>query len=162
MSANSLTYFSDRLERGSPVETTLLYKITGAKTIEDRAANAAQVFFDTGITQATVDAFLGTTNEILIAGFGSTAMGTDGFGGVIDMGGQCALLEAVRVRLLAGTSSATATQAVAWGSTTALPNTLTSDAQLGANGNVGFHAVVSGIDAATAGMIEVTILWRSK
>jgi hypothetical protein len=162
MSSNTLVYTSDKLERGEPVTTNLIYRITGAKTISDNAANAANVFFDTGITQATVDAFLGTTNEILIAGFGSTAMGTDAFGGIIDMGGQCTQLINIELRVFSGTSTATKTTGLAWGSATALPNTLTSDAQLGANGNIGFKVVVTGVDAITDGMIEVIIKWRAK
>ena len=125
-SSNSLTYFSDKLERGEATKTNLLYRITGAKTVTDLSANAAITMFDTGITQAQIDAFLGTTNEILAVGFGSTAMGTAAFGALVDMGGQCAQLINVEVRVFDGTSTATKTAAIAWGTTTALPDTLTS------------------------------------
>jgi hypothetical protein len=161
-SSNALTYVSDKLERGEATKTNLLYRITGAKTMTDLSGNAAKWYFDTAPTQAVIDAFLGTTNEILAAGYGTTALGTDAVGFLIDMGGQCASLINIEIRVFSGTSTATKTGALAWGSSTALPNTLTTDAQLGANGNIGCHFVCTGLDAITDGLVELVINLRAK
>ena len=125
-----VTYSSDKLERGEAIMTRLIYEITGAKTIKDRAANAALLLFDAASSQAQIDNFLGTTTEFVYnTAFGSTAMGIDAIGGVIDMGGQMDSLESLTIVLRSGTTLGTVAERTLWSDTTALPNTLTDNVQ---------------------------------
>jgi hypothetical protein len=158
-----MTYTSDKLQRGEAITTRLLYKITGTKTLEDRSANAALLLFDAASSQDQIDNFLGTDSEFVYnVAFGSTAMGTAALGGVIDMGGQLSSLESLTVVLRSGTDLATVVETTLWSDATALPNTLTNNVQVGANGNIGFHVVFTGLDALTAGQVELIIRWRAK
>ena len=162
MSNKVTAYVSDKLQRGEPITTNLYWKITAAKTVEDLAANAALVTFDALSAQSVIDNFLGSTNEFLLTGFSSTAMGTDAIGMVVDMGGQLSKLESISLILRSGTSFATVAEKTLWSDATALPNTLTDNVQVSSAGNIAFHAVMTGIDALTAGQIELKIVWRAK
>ena len=157
MSNGVTAFWSDKVGRGAPVLTWFLYQITGAKTVKALDANASKVSFDAFADQATIDSFLGTTNEFLLAAFDSTAMGTAAFGGVIDFKGQVKSLKG----MIYGVGAAQAmTSFPASAALTA--STLATECAKGANGNVGFRVVITGLDALTSGLIAVGILWEPK
>jgi hypothetical protein len=136
----------------------LIYNITGAKTGAFAAlAPQALVAYDAStITQAQIDALLGSTNEFLASVFTSTAMGTDALGLVLDCNGQIAAVHSVEISSLVGT-----TQASQLGSVAALTNaSLAAVARIekSALGNLGLQCVVTGLDVATSGQLLIKIL----
>lgn len=164
----SMMKYNDKVERGEPIITNFFYKVTGAETLTDFAANAMMTIF-TGPTQAVIDSFLGSTNEFLAVGFGTTAMAAGVFGGIIDLGGQLKELVYLRVTTKAGTAMITTAEKTLFSDTTALPDTKTNNVQVSSAGNVAFHVVMEDIDGSTgdidtitAGLIQVQIAWRSK
>lgn len=164
MSATSLFYYNDQWGKVVPRVMRLEYNITGAKAVSAIIPNTGSyVFFDALSSQAQVDDFLGTEDEFLYTVWGSTAMGTDAFGGLVNMGGeqgQCATVTQIQVRSFTGSNGAT--QVLVQSQATALANTLTTKVQVGAYGNIGFQSVVSGLDALTSGTVQVDIHWISK
>lgn len=158
----AITYYSDAMGRGAPIQTHLFYEITGTKTIKAHDANAALVSFDAISNQATIDNFLGTTNEFLQAAFDTTPMGTDALAFIFNFGGQIQTLECIRVTIRSSTGLSSVAEITQWGSTSAMGTTLANGIQQGANGNAAVRIVSSGLDSLNAGQIEVTIVWRSK
>ena len=158
----SRVYWADAVQRGEPITTKFLYKITDTKTVTQQDANASKVFFDALSSQTDdIDAFLGTTTEFALASFAATPMGTGAIGFLFNMGGQVQELVAVIVKLMSSTDLTTIAQTAANAFTT-VNATLTCSFALGANGNVAGHTVFTGLDAMQAGLIEVQLVWRSK
>ena len=160
MSNPSRIYWSDSLQRGEPIETKFYFKITAAKTLTNQTANAVITSFDAIAAQATIDDFLGTTNEFLIASFDGTAMGTDALAFIFDFKGQVKELVSAKVKLMSGSNLGTVVETCDNASAT-VGTTLVTTFAAGANGNVAGHAVLSGMDILTAGLIELTISFRS-
>lgn len=167
-----LVFKNEKLSRSQYPVIDALITITGAKTNADQNyPYQAPILFgydSTDLTQALVEGFLGHTSQIVCAtAFGSTAMGTDALGFVIDMGGlisvqtglsaggQAAQLSGVEVLF----TTAAGAQAVSglWvpGSRTALPNTLASAAAVSPDGDIYGRVVLTGLDAATAGYVHL-------
>ena len=161
MAQKMITYWSDKVQRGEPLITKFSFKITAAKTVFDQTKNAVMTFWDALASQAVVDTFLGTTSEFVYTLFGSTAMGTDAFGGIIDFGGEVKELVKVNVKLRSGTNFGTLVENESY-PVSAILDALEMQCALGANGNVGFHSVLTGVDILTSGSIEVTVYWYSK
>ena len=158
MAQPSFILTNDSLARHQKASIELVYNITGAKAGKFAVlAPQALVAYDTAvITQAQIDALLGSTNEILASVFTSTAMGTDALGLVLDCNGQIAAIHSFEIRSLADT-----TQASQLGLVTALVNTsLAAVARIekSALGNLGLQLVVTGLDAAVAGQLVIKIL----
>ncbi len=162
MSNKVTAYVSDKLQRGEAIITSLFFTITAAKTVTDHAANSVLTTFDALSAQSVIDNFLNSTNEILLTGFSSTAMGTGAFGFIVDMGGQMQSLISCSVILRSGTDLATVAETTMISDATALPNTLTNNIQVTSAGNLGGHVVFTGLDAMTAGQIEIKLVWRAK
>ena len=160
MSNPSRIMWNDNIQRGEPLETKFLYKITGTKTVTNSSA-ASKVLFDALSAQADIDDFLGTTNEFLLASFAATPMGTGAIGFLFNMEGQVQELIAVKVKVLSGTDLSTIQQTAANVFTT-VGATLACSFALGANGNVAGHTVITGLDGYTTGEVEVTLVWRAK
>lgn len=145
--------------------------VTGAKTSADQAyPYAAPILYGydaTDLTQTLVESFLGRTSQIVCAtAFGSTAMGTDVLGFVVDMSGlytpgastnngQCKYVAGVEA-IYTTAAGAQATSGL-WlpGVTTALPNTLASAVSVSPDGDIYGHLVLTGLDAATAGYVHL-------
>lgn len=157
-------------------EFFFFYDITGAKTgkLWTPQPNII-VGYDTGdFTQAACDALLGSTNEFVTAtAFGSTAMGTDALGFILNCDGQLKSQAATTLTIsgnsvtscevlfevfpLIGTTQTTSIHTKA--QTTVLPNSLAAPArlQVSSAGNVAGQIVISGLDAATAGLLVFKI-----
>lgn len=142
------------------------FEVTGAKTAVAITPIPDVTFgFDApgsataALGQTTIDNLLGSTNEVLAAtAFGSTALGTDAFGFVINMNGQIRSVKGASIVSNVGTAGASVT-AACLGQTTALPNTLPALArvQKTSGGNLAGQFVLAGLDAATAGIVLVEI-----
>ncbi len=163
---------------GLPVTQSLnlVLNITGAKTAAPvPLTNSALYYFcDAIASQTTVDNFLGTTNEFLIASFDATAMGTDTFGLLINMSGQQGPPNTTKV--IGQAASVTSMNAViyqATGGTTAYGNyvqsisvipasTNATQIAVGAYGNIALIVkAANSFDGFTSGSIAVNILWQS-
>ncbi len=157
----SLVYWNDKAQKGEARKLTLIYKITAAKTVVDQLNMPVLTTFDALSTQAQIDDFLGTTNEFLLAAFDATAMGTDAFAGIVAMGGQCK--ELVAWEATSYTGAGAVSLGLVLDSTSAMTaSSLTSQAAKGANGNIAFRAILTGVDALVAGLIKVELTWKSK
>lgn len=158
MSSKIYQLFEDKLASHQKVEVSVAYVITGAKAGRFILPSpSAIVGYDTGdFSQAAIDALLGTTNEFISGtAFGATAMGTDALGLVLNLQGQSALTSECFSEASVSLGSAAAVEVACKDQTTALPNTLAAPmrVQVGANGNLAVQLVVSGLDAATSGLI---------
>lgn len=156
----SLMYWNDKAQNAEARILHLIYKITAAKTVVDQLASPSLPTFDAYASQAVIDAFLGTTNEFLLAAFDATSMGTDAFGAIIDMGGQ--VLSVIKSDIIVYTAGAVSSEKYILSSSALTSTSLTTEIAKGASGNIGFKAVLTGVDALTSGHIEVKIYWKSK
>lgn len=164
MGDTSLFYYQDQLLKVNPRVLRLEYNITGAKAVSPIVSNSASyVFFDALSSQAQVDDFLGTEDEFLYTAFGSTAMGTDAFAGLVNLGGangQAAVVTQIVVKSFTGSNGGT--QVIVQSQAAAMANTLLTKVEVGDYGNVAFQAVVAGLDALTSGTVVVEIYWIPK
>lgn len=154
--------WSDAVQRGQPLIMDCVYQITAAKTVTNKTKNSTLTAFDAIAAQATIDSFLGTTNEFLIAQFDATAMGTDAFAVIANLGGQASELVGVRAFLNSGTNGATAVSQSVVPVATLTSSSLTTQAALGSSGNVAARFILSGVDILTAGVIQVQFMYRAK
>lgn len=164
MGDTSLFYYNDQLLKVNPRILRLEYNITGAKASSPIYSNSASyTFYDALSSQAQVDDFLGTEDEFLYTAFGSTAMGTDAFAGLVNMGGasgQAAVVTQMIAKSFTGSNGAT--QVIVQTQAAAMANTLLSKVAVGAYGNIAFQTVIAGLDALTSGTIEIEIHWVPK
>jgi hypothetical protein len=153
-----LFFWQDKLGRTNPHCVVFNFKITGAKAVSQLPAGLPVLTsFDAIASQAVIDDFLGTTNEFLLAAFDATAMGTDAFACIVNMAGQVDTLYAVEAYFDDGTQVA---NAIAAAGLTA--STLAYEAATGANGNMAVRVVLTGLDAATSGILSIKMYFKSK
>lgn len=160
-----------------PRRTNLLqlqWSITAAKTVTPLPITASAVLtaFDAIAAQSTIDNFLLTTNEFLIAQFDATAMGTDTFAGIIKMNGanvagstvsgQAESVQAFTATVHSGTNFSTSTPTAAISVATLTSSSNTTQVAVGANGDIAFRMVATGLDVLTSGLININIFWTSK
>jgi hypothetical protein len=161
-------FTSDALGGSQPYELFVTLEITAAKTARLLGARLPQAAFGfdaaSGVTdalgQTTIDRTLGLSGDVVAAtAFGSTAMGTDALGLVLNCEGQVRTIRYGSVSANVGAGGAQVS-AAAGGVTTALPNTLPALARFAVTpaGNIALQAVLAGLDTATAGVISIRIL----
>lgn len=165
---------NEKLARSQYPVLDSIITITGAKTNSDQnypyQAPILYGYDSTDLTQALVEAFLGHTSAIVCAtAFGSTAMGTDALGFVIDMTGvnpgnpgNGQALQISGVEAIFTTAAGAQAASALWvpGSRTALPNTLASAAAVSSDGDIYGHVVLTGLDAATAGFVHLRFYFQ--
>lgn len=168
MSRQPLFYWNEKHAKTQPGVLDFTYQITAAKTVSPVPQGADSFSFFDAITQAQIDAYLGTPNDFLAAQFDATAMGTDAFGGIVRMSGSPSILAQgfqllkMEALLFSGAGLATVAQAAALGSVGIAASTLGTACALSTSGNIGFKFVTTGLDALTAGIIVVRLYWISK
>jgi len=158
MAQPSYIFKNDALARHQKAYIDLVYIVTGAKagkfaTLPPRALLA----YDNGSapSQADVDALLGSSSEFAVGTvYGSTALGTDALAFILDCEQQIASAAAIEVKAVLGT-----TQSDQVGAPLALANTLPDNprVQVSSLGNIGVQLVISGLDAATSGLVLIRI-----
>lgn len=156
----SLVYWQDKLAKTQPRRLKFVYKINGAKDISEVIPGTPVLAAFDALTQADIDAHLGTSSEFTAAQFDATAMGLDALGLIIDMQGQASKVVMASARLVGADEVEDAEERMLAEGLT--DSTLESEAALGANGNIALRTVLTGLDAATAGHVEVEIFWISK
>lgn len=159
-----LFYWQDRLGKTDPRCLTLVWKITAAKTVVSLPIGPpVLVAFDAIAAQSTIDNFLGTTNEFVIADFDATAMGADAMAVIVNMLGQVSYLSHFEIKCFSGSGLATLVERAAYES--ALSGSLETALELGANGNIALKVDFGNtpdFDALTDGLIVAKIYWISK
>jgi hypothetical protein len=157
----SLHYWNDKIQRGEARRLQLVYSINGAKDASDLQGIGALVSFD-AITQAQIDAYLGTSSEFDADAFDATAMGTDMFGGVLNCSGQVKELLYCRATVYSPAAGTTQAEQLFQDSASLTASTLQSEAAVSSAGNLGFKIESSGLDALTAGVIIVEFAYKAK
>lgn len=156
---------SDKLQRCQPQSLNFRLHITGAKANASEAVLSLPVltgYDSTDLTQVLVEAFLGHSSAIVCAtAFGSTAMGTDVLGFVIDMQGGAGSIVSYQVSTSLSAGGACSGQLID-GSQSALTNALSSAVAVSSDGDIYGRVLATGLDAATAGYIDLTVFYRSK
>lgn len=164
MSQTSLFYYQDQFLKGLPRTDRFVWKITGAGTNALIVQQSAALSTYAALSQATIDAFFGSVNEILAADYDATAMGADAQGILLNYNGQVQTLLSVTARCYSATGGSTLVtrQTQALGLTA---STLETAAELTALGNIGIKldwGNTPDFDALTSGTIDVEVLWISK
>lgn len=160
--AGSRIYYSDSVQRSQVLTLDLWYKITAAKTVTSYNKNAAISSFDAVASQAVINDYLGTVDEFLVAAFDATAMGTDAFAVIANMGGQAAELVSAQASTYSGTDGLTVVAAGVMSVSALTASSHTAQAALGAYGNLAARFVLTGVDALTSGAIHVRLNYRIK
>lgn len=162
MKSVSLMNYSEKIQRGESRCLDLIFGITAAKTATELQSMPVLHTFDALSSQAQIDAYLGTTNEFLLAAFDATSMGTGAFGGIVDLGGQAAKVVAIEVHSYDTGAQLVVPKAAAASSALTSSSLQSIQVALGANGNIAFKCTQTGIDAVTDGLIQVKIYWKAK
>jgi hypothetical protein len=163
----SLSTFLYTSSRGKQIQVdTWSYTITQAVTVSANPIDdASSLVTFAALTQASIDAFLGTSSEFTAAQFDATSMGADAMGVLIDLKGQADSLESMVVKCYSGTAGATLVERSVDSIATLQDSTLATECALGANGNLGLKidwGNTPDFDALTSGRIDVTLRWRAK
>lgn len=153
-------------KRGKGVHVSeFIFDITGAGTQQALPIDDISTLLMFGATaQALIDAHLDTVSEFTAAQFDATALGADAQGFIIDMGKQVKELLYVEAECQTGTELLTSVHRRTKASGLS-DSTLDTEAELGAEGNVGIRVDwgnTPDFDALTAGTVIIKIYWRSK
>lgn len=162
-----LSNFLFTAKRAKPVQRDIwVFDITAAVTVAPIPIDDVSALTTfAALSQATIDAHLGTTNEFTAAQFDATSMGADAMGVILDMGGQAESLERIVAKCYSGTAGATLVERSVKSIATLQDSTLATECALGANGNIGVKidwGNTPDFDALTAGQIEIEVFWRAK
>lgn len=164
MTATSLVYYQEKLGKTQIRKMRFVYTITGAKTIAEAVKGYPVLTgFDAISAQSTIDNFLGTSSEFLLAAFDATSMGTDAVYFIIDMKGQAKAAPRFRLTAVQGTYGGTFTFASSMAPVTALTaSTLEGAIAVGTSGNIAVKAVISSLDGLTTGQLVLDVDWIAK
>jgi hypothetical protein len=155
-----LFFWQDKIGRNNPHVVQFLFQITAAKTVSQLPQGTPTLTsFDAIASQATIDDFLGTTNEFLAAQFDAVSMGVDAFACICNFGGQGDALYAVEAYV---DDLTTRVEKSLPSVATLTSSSLTNQCAVGANGNLAVRLVMTGLDALTSGIISVRFLFKSK
>lgn len=170
MSQASLLYWNDKFAKNLARESVFMWQITGAKTVSPLLPGQPGLAAFDAITQAQLDAQLGTADEVAAAKFDATAMGTDMFALVANWGGQMEKLVAAELKLIFGTGNDTL--AIGMTNDSGLTDsTAATEATVTSNGNLAARwlmdelvdgSTASNFDSATSGFLQARIYWVSK
>ena len=169
MSATSLMYFQEKLGSTQPYILTFTWEITGAKAVSETPQGIPVLYSFDALTQAQIDAFLTSptvtsSSEFTEAMFDATSMGTDAFGGIINMREQADDVLWIRSECnldpTADGALFNSDVKVSALSASTLANNI--EVAVSSAGNIGFKQTVTGLDAATNGIIIIQIGWLPK
>jgi len=160
---------SDALQLRQFNELKFQFNITGAKTAAlctPQKGSPLAFGFDAGgdLTTASLNSFLGLTGDVVgDTAFGSTAMGTDALGFVINMEGQAKKAVFMRATVVTTAGGTPATVEIGKeGVSTALTDALSIAYAVSPAGNLYGRIIASNLDSGTAGFIELVLMFQSK
>jgi len=166
VSATSLVYWNDQWGKVQPRLLRLQYNITAAVTVAPIVSNSASlVTFSAIAAQTTIDNFLGTTNEFLIAAFDATSMGADAMGVIVNLAGQCRSVVMMEASCYSAAGGGTIVTRGVASLATLTASSLATEVACGASGNVALKVDwgnTPDFDALTSGVISIDIHWISK
>jgi hypothetical protein len=164
MSGTSLHHWNDQIQRGTARCLRLEYDITAAVTCSPVPQSSFVLkTFGAIASQAVIDAFLDSADEVLVAAFDATAMGADCFGGIVDMCGQVLTCTSMVARCYSASNTVVTRQCKASSALTA--STLATEVCATEEGNLAFRVDFGNtpdFDALTAGTIVIEIYYISK
>ncbi len=163
MSQASLMHWQDQFNKGITRCDSFIWSITGAAASILVPAQSGVLSTYGALTQAQIDAFLGSTTEINYLAYDATAMGADAFGAIFNFNGQVASLSQV-VATCYSASNTIVTREMPT-STTLTNSSLTTEAAVTSLGNVGVKVDFGNtpdFDGLTAGRIRLDLYWVSK
>lgn len=165
MADTSLMYVQEKIGKTNSRMLHYVYDITGAKTSSPIIQGVPILTaYDAIAAQSTIDNFLGTSSEFVIAAFDATSMGTDTIAFIFNMGGvngQAFKVVNAQASFWTGTGAVEVAGYVKAVST--LTNSsLVNEAAVGASGNMALRVTLAGLDAATSGKIDLMVHWISK
>lgn len=160
----SIMPYNEAFIKGAPRLLSLVWNISGAVTVASRPLGMAPsllVTFGAIASQSVIDTFLGTTDEFSYLAFDATSMGTDAMGVIVNMKGQAGDL--LMVQSTCSTGATTVIQKLALKSSTLTDTSLTTEAALGADGNLAYKVVwANSFDGFTSGMIRSDLYFIAK
>ncbi len=166
MSATSLFYWNGQHAKTQPRKLEFFFEKT-ASGIVPLVAGYDIISSDAAILQADIDSLLGTSSEFTAAQFDATAMGVDAFAVIVNMttsedsprGQACCAIQAKAMLITGGSTEAFSEVK----SSDLTDSSLTTEYALGANGNLAFRAILSGLDAAANGsLVKIEMNWISE
>lgn len=158
----SLAYYSSVLGSADVYEMTFAFVTSASRVSTPSPPSNAFLNTTPGLTsQATIDDFLGTTNEFLLAQFDGVSMGTDTFGLIVDMKGQCKSVHGAHL-MVAPIAGQTVLHSLQSPVATLSSSTISNQVAVGANGNIGLKCLATGYNGINDGVIFVKILWQPK
>jgi len=162
MSQVSLFHYQDQYQKGLCRRDVFVWDITAAVTASLNPPQSGVLTTFGALTQATIDAFLGSTTEINALAYDATSMGADAMGAIFNYNKQVQSVSNVVCRCFSASDTIVTRQVKPAG----LTNTsLETAAVVTSLGNIGLKinwGDTPDFDALTAGLIEVTISWVSK
>jgi hypothetical protein len=168
MRGSSVIYSSPDLARLDPIESVFCVTLASGVPTICAGQIGYPVFMgkDEGtFTQAAVDAFLGSVNEFAVTtAFGSTAMGTDTFGFVLNLQGQAksALYVDGSLSLVVTDPGAMAVGPGKGTVTTVLADTLVTTCAVTTLGNIYGRVTIEGYDGAGGISAIIRVGWLPK
>jgi hypothetical protein len=163
--STSLMYYNEQILKTTPRILQLEWDIGSAKAEVLAVPSSFLMYgFDAAdfASQAAIDALLGTSSEFLLAAFDATAMGTDAFACIVNMGGQCAKVVGMEAFSSDGTDGVTTVFNHAGSSSALTASTLAAEIAVGADGNIACRTVLAGVDSVADGRLVIRISWIAK
>lgn len=156
----SLVCWNDKLDRTVPRVSEFTYTLTSGAMVP---REGYPILAATGaLTQATIDAFLGTSTEVNYLNYDATSLGTDALGFIVDMGGQVKKLISFEVIMRSGTGFVTTVRRYATTDDVMVNTSIAvAEAALSTTGNPYCRFVVTSFDSTT-GYIDLRMKWISK
>ena len=162
MSQTSLVYTNEKHAKSQPRPLVFRLDITGAKTSQFVPVGADALLAYDALSQAAIDAALGSSSEFLAAALDATALGANDAALLVPMRGQCGKVSGASVKLYAEDGSLTQElncKAVA----TLTASTPVNECAAGSAGNIVVKFKdITGLDAATDGYLVIEIHWVAK
>lgn len=162
MSQTSLVYTNEKHSKSQPRPLVFRLDITGAKTSQFVPVGADALVAYDALSQAAIDAALGSSSEFLAAALDATALGSDKLALLVPMKGQCGKVAGASIKWYSEAGAVTQElNAKAVAALTA--STAACECAAGAAGNIAVKFTgLTGIDAATDGYLVITIHWVAK
>lgn len=163
-----LFYRNEKHAKSQVRELLFVFQITGAGVWVPVPRGQDVLYSGGALTQQQIDDYLTrpydgyqstVSTGFTAAQFDATAMGANVIGGIVNMNQQAAYVSHMTAAFHSGATEATAG---AVGAAGIASTTLENAVGLSPAGDIGFKAILAGLDAATSGLIVIRIGWISK